>query len=202
MSQLETQIALAIGDIAQKAKNRGRLRYPNMPGKVVAGSIDTAALTCSVILDIDDDGSAEPIQTTGVTLGVKPDGSTNGLILYPADGSNVVVGELEDGSGWTLLRCSDLTRLQVVIGGMSFTIGDKIQLNDGSLGGLVKLLDLVAKLNKLENDLNTLKNVLKTWTPVANDGGAALKAAASTWAGQQLQVTQRGDIENTNITQG
>jgi hypothetical protein len=60
---------------------------------------------------------------------------------------------------------------------------------------------LVQQINKIEQDLNSLKTVFKNWTPVSQDGGAALKAAATSWAAQQLQKTQNTDIANDKITQ-
>lgn len=78
---------------------------------------------------------------------------------------------------------------------------DNIIFNNGSLGGLVKVEDLVTRLNNIEQDINSLKNAFTSWTPVPNDGGAALKGAASTWSGQQLTPTEKSDIENTKIKQ-
>lgn len=41
---------------------------------------------------------------------------------------------------------------------------------------------LLAVAEKVDQELNDLKNVFSLWAPVANDGGAALKTAVSTWA--------------------
>lgn len=72
----------------------------------------------------------------------------------------------------------------------------------GDLGGLVKLLPLLKSLNSLENDINTLKSVFSSWVPLAGDGGLALKTAATAWISNSVAVTDRTDIENTNIKQG
>lgn len=77
-----------------------------------------------------------------------------------------------------------------------------IQFNDGTFGGVVKVGELVQKLNKLENDLNTLKASVSGWTPVPSDGGAALKTIISQWAGQSLTVTKIDDLENKKVTHG
>lgn len=71
----------------------------------------------------------------------------------------------------------------------------------GKLGGMVKVDDLVSKLNAIEQDLNNLKTIFSTWSPIPNDGGAALKSTASNWFGQQLKTTQNSDLENTKIKQ-
>lgn len=55
----------------------------------------------------------------------------------------------------------------------------------------VALANLVlTELNKLATDLNTLKTVFSSgWAVSPGDGGAALKTAAGTWAGQTLTMS-------------
>lgn len=76
-----------------------------------------------------------------------------------------------------------------------------VKFNGGQLGGMVKLNDVVTKLNNLEEDINKLKTAFESWTPVPNDGGSALKAASGTWAGENLTLTVKADLENTEIQQ-
>ena len=77
----------------------------------------------------------------------------------------------------------------------------EIRLMGGQMGGLVKVEELVKKLNAVEKDLNSLKQVFQGWVTVPQDGGAALKTAATTWATQQLTETQKSDIENEKVKQ-
>lgn len=80
---------------------------------------------------------------------------------------------------------------------------DEVWLRGTSNGGLVKVSDLVTKLNNIENDINSLKTVFSTtWIVVPSDGGAALKAAASTWAGQTITPTVDNDIQSTTVKHG
>ena len=57
--------------------------------------------------------------------------------------------------------------------------------NDGTaeIGGntdnLVRYEQTAASINEIKDDINNLKNLLSTWVPVPNDGGAALKAILS-----------------------
>ena len=74
-------------------------------------------------------------------------------------------------------------------------------MNEGALGGMVKVVELTQRLNTIEQDLNSLKSAVAAWVPVAQDGGAALKTAVSTWATSTLTPTQRSDIENQNVKQ-
>lgn len=75
-----------------------------------------------------------------------------------------------------------------------------IVANGGENGGLVNVEDLVQRLNLIENDVNALKNAFNAWVVVPDDGGAALKATAAAWSGQQLAVTTRQEIEDTKFT--
>ena len=76
------------------------------------------------------------------------------------------------------------------------------QLNDGTHGGLVKVMELTSKLNAIENDLNTLKQAFSAWVVAPNDGGAALKAIAANWYNSIIVKTQQSEIENKNIVHG
>ena len=185
--------------IKKIANGKQGLRFPVMSGVVKAGSIDTENMVCTVLLGVNDESAPTGgIMLNAVTL------NTNGMVLYPADGSNVWVAEVDaPGGKWGVIKCSNLVKMQVTIGGSQFTITDGlIQMNDGSKNGLVVVNDLVTRLNKLEQDNNKLKAAFNTWIVVANDGGSALKVAATTWTASTLTETAASDIENTAITQG
>lgn len=77
-----------------------------------------------------------------------------------------------------------------------------IHLNGDANGGLVKSAKVNSEINALKQELNTLKTIFSTWIPVVNDGGAALKTAVATWAGQQLNPGQAGDYENDKVKHG
>jgi len=110
----------------------------------------------------------------------------SGFILFPAIDSHVVVCFLNKNAAFVAL----------------FSEVDKVHLRGDQLGGLIKVEDLVTRLNNVENDLNDLKTVFNSWTPVSQDGGAALKTAAGTWFGSQIETTEKSHIENTNVNHG
>lgn len=64
---------------------------------------------------------------------------------------------------------------------------------------MVKAEQLAQRINAIEKDINTLKNVFSAWVTTPNDGGAALKLAAAAWAGSLLTLTQRSDYENGKV---
>jgi hypothetical protein len=137
-----------------------------------------------------------------VRLRAAIDGVTDGVILWPKQGSSVlvtIIGNDEDTA--FVSSVSEVDKVEIRIGSISFFLTkDEITMNDGSLGGLVKIADLVGKLNVIEQDINNLKTVFSTWVPVPNDGGAALKTASGSWSGSQLAKTLKTDLEDTKIT--
>lgn len=78
---------------------------------------------------------------------------------------------------------------------------DEIVLLDGSFGGLTKTKELKTQLDKTNEVVNALVTALTTWTPVPSDGGAALKAFATTQLSGK-SVGDYSDIENTSINHG
>lgn len=140
--------------------------------------IDTRTCTCKAITG---DATTE---ISGVQLMTEV---SDGFLLLPLIGSTVIVGISVRNVAFIIL----------------FSEVDKIIMRGGDLGGVPITPDLVTRFNNIENDINDLKEIFSTaWTPVPNDGGAALKAAAASWSALTLIPTEDEDIENENITQG
>lgn len=184
---------------------------------------ETVALVCTV--DAIDKAARSidctPINEGAPLLGVNLQANQEadfGLCLFPELGSYVVVGFVADGAAGVVLLTEKIESAEIVIGdssavldadGLRLDVGnisahiDKnaVTFNGGDLGGLVRVEDLTKRLNIIENDINKLKTAMAGWTPVPQDGGAALKAAAGSWFGSQLSPTKRDDYENKKITQ-
>lgn len=183
---------------------------------------ETIALVCTV--DAVDKTArtidCSPINEGAPLLGVNlqaNQGADFGLCLFPEIGSFVVVGFIADGAAGAVLLTEKIESAEIVIGdtsavmdadGVRIDVGDisahldknAVTFNGGDFGGLVKVGDLTNRLNIIENDINLLKAIFSTgWIPVAQDGGAALKSAAYSWASSQLTPTQRGGIENSKV---
>lgn len=75
------------------------------------------------------------------------------------------------------------------------------QFGKGENGGLVLVNPLVTQLNGPQEDLNELKNLIASWTPVSGDGGAALKTILTEWFASKIPVTKADDIQSKVITQ-
>ncbi len=108
------------------------------------------------------------------------------IYVIPKINSNVIIGFV-DTQNAVLLLAGEV---------------DEVYLRGDAEGGIVKVNDLVTKLNNIESDLNTLKTAFSSWVVVPSDGGAALKAITATWAGQQLTQTTVNDLENDKVKHG
>lgn len=108
------------------------------------------------------------------------------ILIIPSTGSVVMVGMIDDVNG-----------VVVMYGKI-----DSIAIRGDQYGGLIKLVELVAKINALETLTNNILNVLKaTVIPLAPSGTypfASLYAALA----DITPITARSDIENTKVTHG
>lgn len=77
---------------------------------------------------------------------------------------------------------------------------DLIQFDGGENGGVPIAENVAEKIKRIEEDVNNLKDLITSWTPVPNDGGAALKAVLANWFAQKLlPVTSSADLENEKV---
>lgn len=87
---------------------------------------------------------------------------------------------------------------------------DSFMFDAGENGGLIRIEDLTSGINRIVSilndaitDVNDLKTAVSGWTPVPNDGGAALKTSLTNWSSSVLQEADelnKDDYENTKIT--
>ena len=169
-----------------------RRQFMNQNDVMVAEviEVDEGSRTCTV--------SDEDIDIPGVRLQVVD--SAVGLLAVPAVGSYVAVLKLDMPGELLVIATSVIDSLAVSIGSSLIEVKDgEIKINGGTLGGIVKIADVVSQLNALEQDLNTLKTVFASWVPVAQDGGASLKIASEQWAAATLQPTTVQQLEDTTF---
>ena len=173
-------------DIIRKAAGTHDQKLSSMVVcEVTAVDVQTRTCTCTPV------GGTNSSDITNVLLMAVLD---DGLLLVPEVGSNVII------------QYSPLNQPYVAMFGaisQAFLITTNgIQFQGGEMGGLVMLLPLLQKINDLEEAVNDLKTIITDWTPVPDDGGLALKTAATAWAAEQMVITERSDLENTSIKQG
>ena len=142
---------------------------------------------------------AEVLSVSGTTCTVSPiDGSADiedvrlqteaasGILCIPVVGSFVVVQMLNDVEGVVVM----------------FSELESIKFLDGSYGGLVKIIDLVTKINNLEDKVNTIISTFNSHVHTGVTTGGGSSGTTPTTVSGTLTQTVRGDIENTEVTHG
>lgn len=177
-------------------------------------SVDEAKRTC-IVTTISSQGQ---ITIENVQLMASVD---DGILLIPTIDSTVFVAystfnqpfiALFSGIDKVLLTAGENNAtIQMDADGLLLEIADtkvliedgQITLNDGALGGLVKVIDLVTKLNDLENKVNELLAAYNSHTHILTlSTGTGTAAPTATQVSGTLTPTQRADIENDKIIQG
>lgn len=146
--------------------------------KELTQDTDTGEWTCRV--EPVDDDEADYLK---IKLQAAPG---SGVLMIPVIDSIVGVSLINDTQGYISV----------------YSEIDSIQLLDGTFDGLIKINELVSRMNAMENDLNDLKSAFSNWVVSSGDGGGALKTATSSWSGSQIDITEKADIENEKITHG
>ncbi len=123
-------------------------------GTVVTGSFNSSTNTISVL------PTGGGLAICGVLLNTIT-GSTNGFIIYPADGSNVVIGTIDGPGEWILLRAADLVKAGITIGNVVYEIdNDQVSIVNGAL--TLNVGTTVFKMNTATDGLYALLHDLIT----------------------------------------
>jgi hypothetical protein len=141
-------------------------------------------------------------------------GENNGLEYYdvllglgsintkPKIDSLALVGAIHNGEACFMISCEEIEEVELID-----QSGFKVSLNDGLLlingeefGGIVNAKELKTQVDKNTLILENIQTVFTNWTPVPNDGGAALKALVAAFI--SLQRADLGSIENPKIKHG
>lgn len=91
------------------------------------------------------------------------DNNDNNLLIEPKVPSQVLVMDMSKG------EMRDLVVVKV-------SQTENIVINGGKLGGLIKIEELRKNLEKMTKRIDGIMDAIKNATPVAQDGGASLKA--------------------------
>ena len=165
-------------------------------GKVTAVNVDN--YTCDV--ESADGGAI----FHDVRLKASVDSDDNGIVTIPEVNSYVLVSTIGNNQDYAyvsifskvksyLIKCSNGVKIEIKDDG-------EVHLNGDGLGGLVKVAELKTQLDKNTQLLEAIQNVFSSWTPVPNDGGAALKAVSTSFT--SLPVADLSNIENEKVKHG
>ena len=141
--------------------------------------------TCTVVRVLDD------LEIPDVRLNCHST-ENSGIVITPKKDSYVLVTSI-DGLNFFVSQCSEVEKITIDCNG-------DIIINGGNNGGLINIEKLTQKINTIEKNINTLKEKINTWTPTPQDGGAGLRTACLTWAGQMITLTKTSDYEDTKVT--
>ena len=145
--------------------------------------------TCDVLLNSDKQGNLIPNVKLQAAIG-------DGFLLIPAIDSDVIVCySKRNYANPYIVMTSDVSDVYIVS-------SNKTTMNDGSYGGLVRVTDLVTKLNNLENKVNALVAFSANHFHSGVTTGAGVSGVATVPVTGNLTPTVRADIENTKIIHG
>lgn len=145
------------------------------PATVV--DVDTIELTCTV----------QPVDGPllyGVRLKAAVNEVTDGMVQIPSVDSSVLCGLIGNDDNTCFVLAVDKV--------------DGVLFNGGLNGGLINIQTLITNLNKTNQLVTAIKAALTGWTPVAGDGGAALKAFATAQIGSNV-VGDFTAMEDTKV---
>ncbi len=122
-----------------------------------------------------------------------------GMYVIPAVDSFVVIGKIDGGVDFVLIKHSIIDKVIIKIGEMTMECSEEgFVFNDGENDGLVKVADLVTKLNNLEGKVNDILQAV-SGISVALAPTGSFPLAPFFASIQPLVETQQTEIENTDV---
>lgn len=126
-----------------------------------------------------------------------------GLVLIPKVGSVVMLAKIGLSNERYVAQYSAIDKIIYKGENVQLLVDDvagEIVFNENRLESFIcDSNKLQERLNTIESDINTVKNIFKNWTPAPQDGGGALKGSINSWAGQALEETTQDDIKDELI---
>lgn len=171
-------------ETAVKVVTRG---YSIIEGTIT--TVDEATLSCTVTVG----DSISSVIYDNVYLDVLLIGQGS-FICIPTVGSNCILA-FRNGSEDRRQLLKSFSYDKIIAAPVAWQFGQ------GANGGIPMVNPLVTQLNTIIEDINTLKQAFAAWVVVPEDGGAALKAVAAEWFGNQLSDAEATNLENPNVTQ-
>lgn len=193
-----------------KAAIKKLAQVDNQTDRAVVISVDKNELTCVVQTVADD------LELEGVKL--KPvfndgDLSKMGLILFPAVGSYVIIGQVDgDSTDMIIISCSEIesvgldtaTALKLLISGDGKMNLNTVltTFNDGKNGGIPLIKPLTDIINKLQKKVNDLSDAFDAHVHLGVQTGGGISGKPQKPAPARIDpLIKIDDIENKKIVQ-
>lgn len=184
MSKTEKDIAQSIAELGKAGK------YEIFEGSVSV--VDEKQRTVDVEIE-------EGVELFDIKLRSVVGGGKDGIVLIPKVGSQIVFAQIRGEDDFILIATSELDKIIVDVEVSVEVNSPKILINGGDNGGIPIEKKVIDEINELKQVINDFKTLLTTWIPVPSDGGAALKTAISSWAGEMLVPTEAKALENPKV---
>lgn len=167
---------------------------------------DTVQLIIGTVESVDEDKAicSVKIQNDVILPNVSLQVSIcDGLLIIPVVDSTVYVLTSKYNTP-LVIQWSDIDKFMLQVGDSYLEVKNdgSFQFNDGSFDGLVKVGELVKKINALENLLNGFISIYNTHTHTASSFGAPTTVPSAIESQQISPITQQKDIENELIKHG
>lgn len=167
---------------------------------------DTVQLIIGTVESVDEDKAicSVKIQNDVTLPNVSLQASIcDGLLIIPVVDSTVYVLTSKYNTP-LVIQWSDIDKFMLQVGDSYLEVKNdgSFQFNDGSFDGLVKVGELVKKINALENLLNGFISIYNTHTHTASSFGAPTTVPSAIESQQISPITQQKDIENELIKHG
>lgn len=178
----------------------------------IVDSVDENARTC-IVTTLNSQGE---LTIENVQLMASVD---DGFLLIPAIDSTVVVAYSTMNQPF-IAQYSSLEKAVLIVGennvsleitneeilleiaNTKLSLADgKTKFNDGSLGGMVKVNDILTKLNNLENKVNAIISAFNSHVHTGVTTGAGSSGVTPTSITGTLTPTTKSEIENNKIVQ-
>ena len=122
--------------------------------------------------------------------------------IYPKIGSYALIGSINNSAACYMIYAEEIEGFEFVDKtAFKFSLNNGLMtINGDNLGGIVDAIELKSQCDKNTLILEKIQTVFQNWTPVSNDGGAALKALVSSFV--ELERTDLSNIQNEKIKHG
>lgn len=153
-------------DIRRRLHEMAGSYAPDVSNIATVKNVNEEKCTCTLA---DDDGQEFfEVRLRPVT------GRNKSLLQIPKIGSFVLAVRIESSEEWMIVACDEVEKVQLIVGKSEIVVTENdILMNDGKLGGLIKISELTAKLNEFINVFNNHTHmVATTGTAVAQSGTA------------------------------
>lgn len=149
----------------------------------------------SYTITASDDG----FEYTDVQLKSIVDNEQLSIIIVPEIDSSVIISELNKSTHF-VVKVNEIKELKIMFkDGLNVVLNkDNLVINEGDFGGLIKIDELLKKVNRLEDSLKSHQHLY-----IPYPSGVAATPVPSTAHPQNTFVnTKRSEIENTKVTHG